>query len=305
MVADDDPDTDAPRPARSPFKTGTLWQRIVEVSDRALQSGHLLPIATRPQILADGEAVFRVHIVENVQRKLVANQTAGRSANPFLPYDSEMYVGDVRPHHVALLNKFNVVDHHLLIVTRDFEPQEDRLKRADFLALWSCLLEFDSLGFYNSGVEAGASQPHKHLQLVPLSDETAVTLEPLYDLDAARPRQIGRSTRLPFEHRLVRFVEAEMMDVERAARSSTEWYDRIIDELGWRGVGDDTPYNLLMTRRWMLFVPRRQECFESVSLNAMAFAGSLLAKDVGQLEMLRARGPMKGLVEVSAPCRIR
>ena len=30
------------------------------------------------------------------------------------------------------------------------------------------LAEFDGLGFYNGGETAGASQPHKHLQIVPL-----------------------------------------------------------------------------------------------------------------------------------------
>ena len=67
-----------------------------------------------------------------------------------------------------LLNKYNVVPHHLLIITRHFESQESALTQADFQALWTCLAEYDSLGFYNSGESAGASQPHKHLQTVPL-----------------------------------------------------------------------------------------------------------------------------------------
>ncbi len=69
---------------------------------------------------------------------------------------------------MAILNKFNVVDNHLLIVTREFEQQRSLLTLRDFEALWRCLNEYDSLGFYNGGPEAGASQPHKHLQLVPL-----------------------------------------------------------------------------------------------------------------------------------------
>ncbi len=297
MIADDDAVNGDQHSARSvPFQTGTLWQRVIETTARALDSGHLLPIPTRPQILSDGEAIFRTHVVEHLKRKRLVTPTSG---NPFLPYEQEMYVSEVTPHHVALLNKFNVVDHHLLIVTSDFEPQEARLNQADFVALWSCLLEYSSLGFYNSGTESGASQPHKHLQVIPLSEGNAVTLEPLYGLCLADAQRIGKSPQLPFEHRLVRFLETDMNDVQQAAAICQRSYDGIIDQLGWRQVGPQTPYNLLVTRQWMLFVPRRQECFRSISLNAMAFAGSLLVKDEQQLQALRSGGPMQALIEVS------
>jgi ATP adenylyltransferase len=66
------------------------------------------------------------------------------------------------------LNKFNIIDHHLLIVTRTFKEQETWLTLQDFEAMWACLNEIDGLVFYNGGKTAGASQRHKHLQLVPL-----------------------------------------------------------------------------------------------------------------------------------------
>ena len=294
MAADDDSVTDDQSSEEYvPISSGMLWQRIVEVSQAALASGSLLPIPTRQQTLTDGEAVFRVHVLENLKRKQVAAKTS--RGNPFLPYDSEMFVGHVNPNHVALLNKFNVVDHHLLIVTRDFEPQEDRLNRSDFVALWHCLCEYESLAFYNSGEVAGASQRHKHLQLIPLTQGADVTLEPLYDLDSIEELVVSRSTRLPFEHRLVRFNASEMKDIEQAATLAHRSYEEIIDQLGWHAI----PYNLLVTPSWMLFVPRRRESFDTISLNAMAFAGSLLVKDERQLATLRDAGPMRALVEVS------
>ena len=65
----------------------------------------------------------------------------------------------------------------------------------------------------------------------------------------------------------------------------------MIDAIGWQEINAQTPYNLLITRSWMLFVPRRQECFEQISLNALAFAGALLAKNSHQLEQLLNPGP--------------
>src|SRR4030095_920360 len=72
------------------------------------------------------------------------------------------------PSHYLLLNKFCLPAGHVLLVTRRFERQERLLTIEDFDALITCLGEVDGLGFYNGGIEAGASQPRKHLQFVPL-----------------------------------------------------------------------------------------------------------------------------------------
>ena len=53
-------------------------------------------------------------------------------------------------------------------MTRAFEEQTDLLNLEDFAALWFCLQEIDGLAFFNGGKIAGASQRHKHLQLIPL-----------------------------------------------------------------------------------------------------------------------------------------
>ena len=59
-------------------------------------------------------------------------------------------------------------------------------------------------------------------------------------------------------------------------------------------------YNLLVTRRWMLLVPRMRECFQSISFNSLAFAGALLVQDPAQMDELRAAGPFAALEWVAA-----
>jgi ATP adenylyltransferase len=61
------------------------------------------------------------------------------------------------------------------------------------------------------------------------------------------------------------------------------------------------PYNLLVTRQWLLLVPRSQEFFERISINALGFAGTLLVQDAAQLAILRKQGPMSALQHVSLP----
>ena len=118
-----------------------------------------------------------------------------------------------------MLNKFNVVEHHLLIVTRHFEHQDTPLTPADWEAWWACLAEYDGLGFYNGGTIAGASQTHKHLQLVPLPlapSGPRIPLEPLLELPAGA-EELGRAPGLPFSHMLARLDPGGMSSPARAA----------------------------------------------------------------------------------------
>ena len=293
------------------FAPGTLREELARVTDAALQSGALQPIPTETAFVEDGGIRFLVRVVSNLARKDQLHRAAGERPegqfNPFLPYDPAMYVADASDTHVCLLNKFNVVEHHLLIVTRQFEPQEAPLNLQDFTALWTCLAEYDSLGFYNAGAEAGASQPHKHLQLVPLplvSGGPRVPTEPLIAAAAIRPGTVGRTAEFPFAHALARFEPRLAESPQAAARSTLPLYQAMLGEL--RLLPDSgpspaitAPHNLLVTRHWMLAVPRSQERVDSLSLNALAFAGALLVRNRQQLQFLRNFGPLAALQQVA------
>jgi ATP adenylyltransferase len=156
------------------LQPGTLWPAILQQTEHALRCGALRPIETTETLIDEGGVRFLVRQVSSLARKEQTRQEhkvkagEGSAFNPFLPYEQDLFVADISDTHVALLNKFNVIDHHLLIVTRCFELQEALLDLADFAALTACMAEFDGIGFYNGGVQAGASQRHKHLQIVPL-----------------------------------------------------------------------------------------------------------------------------------------
>lgn len=280
-----------------------LRARIQEVSRRALASGHLLPIGTRSSVVSDHGMSFLVRIVESLARKpkppASGESTGGQlPRNPFLPYEPELFVADLSETHVGLLNKFMVVHDHLLIVTRQFERQTDPLTPADFAALADCLRAYDSLGFYNSGETAGASQPHRHLQLIPLPLEASPSPLPVDELlwRAAPPAgEIFACSDLPFAHRAIGWPE-RASDDNMWSQQMSDAYGRMIESMGWTAVNAEHPYNLLVTRRGMMLVPREQECFRGISLNAMAFAGALLVRDQAQLDQLIAAGPMQALM---------
>src|SRR5271169_3104867 len=160
--------------AKMPLQKGTLWNCIIATTERARASGVLLPAPTTYTFVEDSGIFFFVRVLTSLQRKdeareeQVAVASPAKKVNPFFPPEEDLTVADITDTHVAILNKFNVVDHHLLIVTRRFEDQEMLLNANDFEAMWTCMAEFNGLGFYNGGRKAGASQQHKHLQIVPL-----------------------------------------------------------------------------------------------------------------------------------------
>jgi sulfate adenylyltransferase (ADP) / ATP adenylyltransferase len=286
-------------------RTGTLAQTVDRVTEAALRAGALVPIATEQRWIERDGVRFLVRVVSSLARKRRAKTV--KTVNPFLPYDPALFVAEVSRTHICLLNKFNVIDRHLLIVTRDFQDQETLLTVADFEALSACMAKIDGLGFYNGGTVAGASQPHKHLQLVPLPlayDGPSVPLEPLLAA-AETDGTAGRVPGLPFRHAFARLDASLFRGPTAAAEAIHERYRALLAATGIEAVavGGEThqsaPYNLLLTREWMLLVPRSHECFETISVNALGFAGSLFVRDAEQLKTIDNRGPMTVLRRVA------
>lgn len=268
-----------------------LWNALLACEARALESGALQPIAAQMEVVEDEGVRFQLRISATGARK--AQARPGAPANPFLPYDARLYVADASATHVYLLNKYMVLPHHLLVVTRAFEHQETLLARADFEALWLALSQYDGLGFYNGGRDAGASQMHKHLQIVPL---------PLAPAEPAVPLstwwESGRT--LPFAHALAALDCDGFAPHEAAAHTHAAYHDA----LAALGIGEierdgerrqSAPYNLLVTRRWLLLVPRTRECYRGVAVNALGYAGSFFVRSDAERDMMREHGPFSAL----------
>jgi ATP adenylyltransferase len=241
-----------------------------------MKTGALEPIDTRVEHVDDEGSRFSLRVVSSLNRKAAAQL----DGDPFMPpYQPGLFVGELSPTHVCLLNKYPVLARHALIVTRAFDAQTALLNEADFAAVLPLLHAAAGLVFYNSAPEAGASQPHKHLQWVPTPLDGGPGSVPL---EAAI-----RGGRLPLKH-AVGALPAE-------AAQAVAAYRALLDQLG----AVQLPYNLLVTRDWMLVVPRRTERFGKISLNALAFAGSLFLKNEAELALLKRGGPMSALRAVA------
>jgi ATP adenylyltransferase len=114
---------------------------------------------------------------------------------------------------------------------------------------------------------------------------------------------VGDVPSLPFVHAVARVGACPNLPPAEAARATLAIYGELK-----RAVGIDReprPYNLLVTRDWMLLVPRTREAYQSVPVNALGFAGSLLVRNREELSFVRECGPLTILrnVAVGRPSR--
>lgn len=294
------------------FQTNTLKATINEKTALALASGSLRSIPTQYEFVTQDGVDFIVRILANLVQKKAAKQpqeqnthNSGQTEDPFLPpYNEDLFVSDISDTHICLLNKFNVVDHHILIVTRDFEEQTSLLNGEDFEALWVCMTELNGFAFYNGGKTAGASQRHKHLQLLPLPLAPLgppVPIQPVFSL-AKQSGSFCCMPNLPFRHAFTRLDPKPTQAPKEAAKILLERYHNLLQAVNLLPRTPDHkqtgPYNLLMTRDWMLLVPRSQEHFKTISINALGFAGALLVRDTSEMALIKQQGPMTVLSHV-------
>jgi ATP adenylyltransferase len=273
-----------------------LASALESATDHAIAAGALLPIQVEGDEIVDGGVEFRVEWISSLAMKDLAALVPragdkGRGDNPFLPYDSDLYVADLSPTHVAILNKFPVWRGHFLIITRAFVEQESPLGVADVAALDQALRAVDGLVFYNAGSVSGASQRHRHLQLIP---RYAAAIEPLLPQDG-QANVLTRAPGLPFVHAFCR-IDLDALDADGLFRL----IGSAVAAAGLRERdGLLPPYNLVMTRRWLLIVPRRTEHVAGVSLSALGYAGMIGLRSPEQLGDVRTHGPMRMLIEAA------
>ena len=139
-----------------------LPNQSLAVQRSALQSGALIPLKT--ELMSGPDERFQLRRLVSATPKHLAK--AGPKPNPFRPWDQRLEVASLAE-HVVLLNKYPVQAGHLLLITKHWQAQADWLQPSDWQALTAVWTEQPGFWFFNSSAAAGASQPHRHLQLLP------------------------------------------------------------------------------------------------------------------------------------------
>lgn len=316
-------------PSKFPIsKTMTVpenfYSKLSEVYDAAVASGDLIYAESTTKELAVNDISYHLAIAPSLASKPVPDNAEKpketeteieTSEKPFDPFDPPhpalLVLDNFNNDYAVVLNKFAVVPRHFLLVTREFSSQSSPLRPEDLEASLQLIKAANKqsgkrhVGFFNSGVNSGASVTHKHIQFLALPDGFKPfpddVIKGKYGRDYEEGQRPLSNDTLPFAHFIVPLHEVEEGD-DLGFRYST-LLSRTLTSLRLHKA---TPisYNFLFTEEWFLAVPRRAaETKEGISVNAVGAIGLLLAKGDEELKIIEERGPESILEEVGLPVR--
>ncbi|KAI9008460.1 HIT-like domain-containing protein [Phycomyces nitens] len=241
--------------------------------------------------------------------------------NPFLSPNPKLLV-DEKDQHLILLNKFCVVPHHILVVTKEFRKQTEPLFPTDLYETWVAMTtayDKPAVAFYNCGPNSGASQEHKHVQIMPLRHDgpQPPLTEAFEEIKDRKAGQVYTIDKIPYIHVIT--------PLDRVFIDSSTSKDELEDYLGQMFFGlldsmfhqmrqhtqpTKTSYNFIMTDKFMMLVPRSKESatlehegatFE-ISVNSLGFTGLLLCKSDDEKKALEAHPDLfEFLVQLGIP----
>ena len=254
-----------------------LPNRSLAVQRSALQSGALIPLKT--ELISGPDERFQLRRLVSATPKHLAK--AGPKPNPFRPWDQRLEVASL-PEHVVLLNNYPVQAGHLLVITKHWQA---------LTAVWT---EQPGFWFFNSSAAAGASQPHRHLQLLPrAADQPPCPLDA--EIEALAKGQTPTQTwQKSVAARALKSSSAdELQACYRELATALEIGSATTEHL------PQHPYNLLLCKKWMVMVRRQKESHAGFSVNALGFAGYMLATDESDMSWLTSAGGDALLDQVS------
>ncbi|KAJ6788984.1 hypothetical protein PWT90_02580 [Aphanocladium album] len=253
------------------------------------------------------------------------NTTPSKPFDPF-EYTSpppKLFVADVGPAHFLVLNKFAVVPEHFILATREFAAQTHVLEADDLHATLACIRAYEEaaaaadatsssghdddddaalFAFFNCGEHSGASQPHRHIQLLPVASmREGLPEESPWRVLASRLDGVAVA---PFRT----FSETIALDTSREDLHAA--YLRLYEQAVRAAKGDESAaavartgeaaisYNMGMTKDKLVLCPRLAEGDEikdqgtgdvvgKVSLNGTMLAGTALVKTEAEWDALR------------------
>lgn len=277
------------------MKSELLWLKALEVSKVAIDCGALQPLKTIEYKITNSKYQYKLRLLEN--KTPYFNSEYGPRVNPFIPWDKPLEVKSLSDKHVVILNKYPVQLGHMLLITKQWKPQSGWLDKDDFNEIINIEKDTNGLWFFNSSKEAGASQPHRHIQLLRRGENEIIC-----------PREEWFRSRSNKNNDLTSNMNKSISIKTRKSESPYDLYKAyksLCIKMNVGNIDSDkfplVPYNLLITNEWIAIIRRIKEKSYGFNINALGFAGYFLGKKNSDIKLLVNEGPEKILNEVVSP----
>ncbi len=213
----------------------------------------------------------------------------GPKQNPFFPWEKILEIDKIGDNHQLILNKYPVQKGHILLITNEWKPQNGWLDIKDWRAIQQVNKDTSGLWFFNSSPIAGASQPHRHFQLLRRSSG-----------EISCPREkwfLNMNSYQDINSKLKKNIIVSKFNFLENSSSLFEFYLELCMKLG---LGDPIrdkkpihPYNILITNKWIALIKRSKDHIHGFSINGLGFAGYLLVTEKSNVSYLKKFGPEK------------
>ena len=279
------------------MKSELIWSKALEVSRKAIESGALIPLNTIKYETKDISCDFELRFLTSPLPNYLIEY--GPKRNPFIPWDSRLEIKPIRDKHTLILNKYPVQLGHLLLITNSWQAQNGWLHKDDFEAIVNVDNDTSGLWFFNSSKAAGASQPHRHFQLLPRHTNELVCPRYEWFLSLLNKKKYHSSK---ISHCIT--IKPRRKNKESNAEDLFNSYISMINDMNMGKI--DTikkplkPYNLLLTSEWIALITRETDKSNGFSINALGFAGYFLGTKQANVDMLLNFGPeeiLKNVIE--------
>ena len=277
------------------MKRETIWSKALEISRKAVDCGAVIPLDTIKYKSNEADTDYELRFLKSPIPKYLVEY--GPKRNPFIPWDSRLEIKTINDKHTLILNKYPVQIGHMLLITNKWKPQNSWLNIDDFAAITSVDNDTTGLWFFNSSKEAGASQPHRHFQLLPRHFNERIC-----------PRYKWFCSLLDNIYNENSSISHCISIKPRSKDKGSEYYDlynsykSMINDMniGEMDMIDKPlkPYNLLITPDWIALISRKTDRTNGFSINALGFAGYFLGTKKSNVDLLIKFGPEVLLKEV-------
>jgi len=262
------------------------WEKALQKTKISINSKSLFPLKTTDitkNLYKGNDFIIR----ELDITKFKKNKLIGPKINPFKPWENILEIDSIGNDHQLILNKYPVQLGHILLITNKWKEQNGWIDIKDWEAIKEVNKDTTGLWFFNSGPLAGASQPHRHIQLL-----------------RRDPSEIS----CPRENWILDFSNANYKNkrlckniiIKKFSKSfNEENIYKIYKDLSFKlGLGEPKidkkpryPYNMIFTDKWMVLIKRKTDNLFGISVNALGFAGYILVTEKSDLKYLKKFGP--------------
>ena len=265
-----------------------FWKKAIYQTQLSINDESLFPIKT--DIITDNIYQKNDFIIRKLDTsKFNKKKIYGPKQNPFSPWEKVLEIGKIGNNHQLILNKYPVQKGHILLITNTWKPQNGWLDINDWTAIQKVNKDTSGLWFFNSSPVAGASQPHRHFQLLRrLKHESSCPREKWF---------LENNFDKFSNNKLKKNIIVSKFNFLENSKSLFELYLDLTKKLGLGDPVNDKrpkyPHNILLTNRWIAIIKRKYDHIHGFSINGLGFAGYILVTEKSDINYLRKFGPEK------------